>query len=318
MHDHPVTTVADITLVPVTTDRKDEYLEFSHRMAEVYYEHGATRVVEYWQVHESTRQQDFHADGVQYEEGELPDFAVAAGASESESIVVTVTEWPSLSARDRGIAAATKDPRVLATLDEEPVFDGGRLLAGSFQITMAPPGGSRAGERVAVTTGRVSRWNAWSHRLMGDVTAIDSQVTYLLALADARTVQAVERLFVTYARVSLAERADLLQGLPDPPHYPGAFQRVADWVRRLSVLRNQLAHATIVEATDEFARLDSFYRGRRKQTLLWRPEMSYAHRMARMTTSALSEMTPASADLEVWAQVMGFDEGYPQDQEVSQ
>ena len=37
---------------------------------------------------------------------------------------------------DRGTAAATTDPRVLATLDEDPVFDGRRLIAASFEIAM--------------------------------------------------------------------------------------------------------------------------------------------------------------------------------------
>ncbi|MGS0688633.1 DUF1428 domain-containing protein [Nakamurella sp. GG22] len=128
---------ADITIVPVSRDRKAAYLALSKRMADVYRNHGADRVVDYWQAGTSVSQGDFHADGVSYDPGELLGLARVAGASDSESVVVTVTEWPSRDARDRGIAAAMKDPRVLATLDEDPVFDGRRVIGESFVITMS-------------------------------------------------------------------------------------------------------------------------------------------------------------------------------------
>lgn len=133
-------TFADITVIPVSTDRKDAYLAFARRMANVYREHGATKIVEYWQVSDPVNQDDFHADGVSYDTGELQEFATVAGATTSESVVVSITEWSSKDARDRGTAAATKDPRVLATLDEDPVFDGGRLVAASFETAMILPG----------------------------------------------------------------------------------------------------------------------------------------------------------------------------------
>lgn len=129
-------TFADITIVPVSGERKVAYLAFSRRMADVYREHGATRIIDYWQAEGPVNQADFHADGVAYGEGELSDFARIAGSLESESVVVTITEWPSRDARDRGTAAATSDPRVVATLDEDPVFDGSRLIATSFEVVM--------------------------------------------------------------------------------------------------------------------------------------------------------------------------------------
>lgn len=130
-------TYADITVVPVQSDRKTAYLAFSKRMADVYRDHGALRIVDYWQAGRSTDQDDFHADGASYGPGELLGLASIAGASDSESVVVTITEWPSREARDRGIAAATKDQRVVATLDEDPVFDGRRLLGETFEIAMS-------------------------------------------------------------------------------------------------------------------------------------------------------------------------------------
>lgn len=129
-------TFADITIVPVAADREAEYLAFSKRMAEVYRDHGATRIVDYWKAETSSTPDDFHADGTSYDPEELKSLADLAGASDSESVVVTVTEWPSREARDRGTAAVIKDPRVTATLDEEPVFDGRRVAGESFEMIM--------------------------------------------------------------------------------------------------------------------------------------------------------------------------------------
>ena len=131
--------IADITVVPVPTERKAAYLEFSKRMADVYRDHGAISVVDYWQSSGSADQADFHADGASYEPGELRSITALAGASTGESVVVSVITWPSREARDRGTTAATQDPRVLETLDEEPVFDGGRVIGDSFEIAMSVP-----------------------------------------------------------------------------------------------------------------------------------------------------------------------------------
>ncbi|WP_455904035.1 DUF1428 domain-containing protein [Microbacterium sp.] len=129
--------IADITVVPVPTERKAAYLDFSKRMAEVYRDHGAISVVDYWQSSDSADPSDFHAEGTSYESGELQRIADLAGTNAEESVVVTVTTWPSREVRDRGTAAATSDPRVLETLDEDPVFDGGRVIGDSFEIAMS-------------------------------------------------------------------------------------------------------------------------------------------------------------------------------------
>lgn len=130
-------TFADITVVPVATERKAAYLDFSKRMAQVYRDHGAISVVDYWQSSESADPSDFHADGTSYESGELKSIAGLAGAGVGETIVITVTTWPSREVRDRGTAAVTRDPRVLATLDEDPVFDGARVVGDSFEVAMS-------------------------------------------------------------------------------------------------------------------------------------------------------------------------------------
>ena len=50
------------------------------------------------------------------------------------------------------------------------------------------------------SVGSIAKWNAWSHRLMGEVSVIDSLLTTLLALADARSAEAAERLAETMLR----------------------------------------------------------------------------------------------------------------------
>ncbi len=131
--------IADITVVPVSTERKAAYLDFSKRMAEVYRDHGALSVVDYWQSTVPADEAEFHADGASYGPRELRSFADLARADAGESVVVSVTTWPSREVRDRGVAAATRDPRVLATLDEAPVFDGARVIGESFEIAMSVP-----------------------------------------------------------------------------------------------------------------------------------------------------------------------------------
>lgn len=129
-------TFKDITIVPVQIDKKAPYLEFSARIAAIYLEYGALRVVDCWQIENASDAGDFHAaDAMQnYESGELPDMRQLAGARQGETVVISITEWPSREVRDRGVKAVAVDPRIQATMHEEPVFDGRRLIAGGFEV----------------------------------------------------------------------------------------------------------------------------------------------------------------------------------------
>ena len=125
----------DITIVPVRTDRKAAYLVFSARIAEIYREYGALRVVDCWQSKDAD-DADFHAyDAMEdYAAGELRDLRKLAGADDAETVVISITEWPSKEVRDRAVKAVVVDPRIQATMDEEPVFDGRRLIAAGFDV----------------------------------------------------------------------------------------------------------------------------------------------------------------------------------------
>lgn len=128
----------DITIVPVRTDRKAAYLAFSARIAAIYREYGALRVVDCWHSEEASHDADFHASEAMkdYADGELPDLRRLAGAGSGETVVISITEWPSKEVRDRAVKAVVVDPRIEATADEEPVFDGRRLIAGGFDVVL--------------------------------------------------------------------------------------------------------------------------------------------------------------------------------------
>lgn len=125
----------DITIVPVRTDRKAAYLAFSARIAEIYREYGAVRIVDCWQS-EDVDEADFHASDAMegYMPGELPDMRKLAGAGDGETVAISITEWPSKEVRDRAIKAVVVDPRIQSTMDEEPVFEGRRLIAAGFDV----------------------------------------------------------------------------------------------------------------------------------------------------------------------------------------
>jgi uncharacterized protein YbaA (DUF1428 family) len=129
-------TFNDITIVPVRTDRKVAYLEFSARIAKIYREYGALRVVDCWQSDHASEDADFHAaDAMKdYSSGELPNMRKLAGARHGETVVVSITVWPSQEVRDRAVKAIMVDPRIQATMDEEPVFDGRRVIAAGFDV----------------------------------------------------------------------------------------------------------------------------------------------------------------------------------------
>lgn len=126
----------DITVVPVPTENKRAYLRFSERMAIIYREFGASRVTDLWQDDDASADDNFHAKDAMaaYGMGNLPNFRRLAGAVDGETVVVSITEWPTREARDRGVKAVVSDARIHATMEEEPVFDGGKLIAGGFAV----------------------------------------------------------------------------------------------------------------------------------------------------------------------------------------
>lgn len=107
-------------VVAVPLAKKDVYVKYAREAAAVFRDHGATRLVECW--------------GDDVPPGKLTSFPLAVMARPDEAVVFSWIIWPSRAARDSGMAAAMKDPR-LAAQGEMP-FDGQRMIYGGFQMVV--------------------------------------------------------------------------------------------------------------------------------------------------------------------------------------
>jgi uncharacterized protein YbaA (DUF1428 family) len=107
-------TYVDGFLAPVHTDR-ETYLAFAAKAAEVFKDHGASRIVETW------------SDDVPH--GQVTDFYRAVDAREGEAVVFSWIEWPDKATRDAGMKKVMDDSRMQG--DDMP-FDGKRMVYGGF------------------------------------------------------------------------------------------------------------------------------------------------------------------------------------------
>lgn len=105
-------------VIPVPTHKKEEYREMCARVAEVFKEHGAIKLVECW--------------GDDVPDGKVTDFKGAVKAQEGETVVFAWIFWPSKAVRDEGHAKVVKDPRNLSGTDMP--FDGKRMIYGGFDV----------------------------------------------------------------------------------------------------------------------------------------------------------------------------------------
>jgi len=124
----------DCYLIPVRNDQIDAYREFSERIAKVYRDYGALRVVDCVLDANSVDGTQFHAEDARstVQGVVLRDFPVAADARAGETVVLSWTEWPSKSARDQLLPQVLSDPRVQPEEGQKVIFEGKRLIAGGF------------------------------------------------------------------------------------------------------------------------------------------------------------------------------------------
>jgi uncharacterized protein YbaA (DUF1428 family) len=124
----------DCALIPVASDKLEAYRRFSAQVSAVYREHGAIRVIDCVLDAETAYDASFHAEEAResLDGTALRDFPEAAAASEGECVILSWTEWPDKAARDAGLKSALADPRIQPQEGEEVIFEGSRLIAGSF------------------------------------------------------------------------------------------------------------------------------------------------------------------------------------------
>ena len=104
-------------VVPVPEANRDAYQQLASKMAKVFRQHGATRVVE------------AIADDVKH--GEVTDFYRAVKAEEGETVVFSFIEWPDKKARDDAWAKIMADESLKPEGDMP--FNGQRMFWGGFE-----------------------------------------------------------------------------------------------------------------------------------------------------------------------------------------
>jgi uncharacterized protein YbaA (DUF1428 family) len=107
----------DGMIVPVRADRREDYRALASKMAKVFRQHGATRVIETL------------ADDVPH--GEVTDFYRAIKAEDGETIAFSFIEWPDKAARDEAWEKIMADES-LRPQGELP-FNGQRMFWGGFE-----------------------------------------------------------------------------------------------------------------------------------------------------------------------------------------
>lgn len=104
----------------VPTANRQAYAAHAAKVAAVFREHGATRVVECW--------------GDMVPPGEVTSFPLAVKAREGETVVMGWQEWPDKATHDASFQAAMQDPR-LSGMGEMP-FDGKRMIFAGFEVVV--------------------------------------------------------------------------------------------------------------------------------------------------------------------------------------
>ena len=114
-------TYIDGFVIPVPAANKDAYRALAEKIAPIFMEHGATRLVECW--------------GDDVPDGKLTDFRRAVQAEAGEVVVFSWIMWPSKAVRDEGMKKVMDDPRSMKPGADMP-FDGKRMIFGGFELML--------------------------------------------------------------------------------------------------------------------------------------------------------------------------------------
>ena len=111
-------TYIDGYVLAVPAANRDRFRDMAQRIAKVFVDHGALRVIENW--------------GDDVARGEITDLYRAVQAKEDETVVFSWIEWSSKEARDKGNDAVAADPRTVQAPDELNLMDPKRMIYGGF------------------------------------------------------------------------------------------------------------------------------------------------------------------------------------------
>ena len=112
-------TYVDGFVAAVPSANREKYREFSERMAALFREHGASKVVECW--------------GDDVPDGKVTSFPMAVKLQKDETVIFSWITWPSRQARDAAMKKVMADPRMQPANNAMP-FDGKRLIYGGFEM----------------------------------------------------------------------------------------------------------------------------------------------------------------------------------------
>ena len=115
----PGGTYVDGIVVPVPSDKRDEYARLAGHNAKVFREFGATRVVE--------------TLGDDVSHGQVTDFYRAVKAEDGETVAFSFIEWPDKAARDQAWQKIMQDERMQ---HGGGLFDGKRMFWGGFDVVI--------------------------------------------------------------------------------------------------------------------------------------------------------------------------------------
>jgi uncharacterized protein YbaA (DUF1428 family) len=114
-------TYVDGFVIAVPRGNKQQFIEHAKKGDSVFYDLGATRILECW--------------GDDVKEGKHTDFRRAVQATQDEEVVFSWVEWPDKATRDAAMSKMDdlmkNDPRMNPQTNPMP-FDGKRLIYGGF------------------------------------------------------------------------------------------------------------------------------------------------------------------------------------------
>jgi uncharacterized protein YbaA (DUF1428 family) len=114
-------------VIPVPASKKQAYREMCIKVAAMFKEYGATRIVECW--------------GHDVPDGKVTDFKGAVKAEAGENIVFSWMVWPSKEVRDQAHQKMKDDPRM--QMPPDLPFDGKRMIFGGFEVLFDTGGEDR-------------------------------------------------------------------------------------------------------------------------------------------------------------------------------